>query len=131
MFAEFFLPYLARLCERFGLVYYGCCEPVHDRLEAIMEAIPNLRSVSVSPWSDLQAVAEMLGRAFVYSRKPNAVPMSGAAPDWDLARADLRRTREAARDCNVELLFRDIYDIAGDRSRLARWVAMARAAFDA
>ena len=48
-----------RALSLFGLVYYGCCEPVHDRLALIMEAIPNLRSVSVSGWSDLARVAEM------------------------------------------------------------------------
>ena len=54
MYKEFVLPYIARLTARFGLVYYGCCEPVHDRLDQIMEAIPNLRSVSVSAWSDFR-----------------------------------------------------------------------------
>ena len=61
MFEEFFLPYMARVSSRFGHVYYGCCEPVHDRLELIKAAMPNLRSVSVSAWSDLDKVAGMLG----------------------------------------------------------------------
>jgi hypothetical protein len=129
MYKEFFLPYLARLTAQFGLVYYGCCEPVHDRLELIMQAIPNLRSVSVSSWADFRRVAEMLGRQYVYSRKPNPAFMSGANPDWSLVEADMRKTYEATRDCNVELLFRDIYTIAGDRPRLARWVAMTRSIF--
>lgn len=130
MYQEFFLPYLARLSNRFGHVYYGCCEPVHDRLEAIIAAMPNLRSVSVSTWSDFHAVAEMLGRRYVYSRKPNPVPISGKEPNWERVEADLRKTYEAAKDCNVELLFRDIYTIAGDVPRLARWVGMARSIFD-
>ncbi len=33
MYAEFVLPYMKRLTDRFGHVYYGCCEPVQDRLE--------------------------------------------------------------------------------------------------
>jgi len=129
MYREFFLPYLARLTARFGLVYYGCCEPVHDRLESIMAAIPNLRSVSVSPWADFSLVAEMLGQRYVYSRKPNASFMSGDNPDWGLVEGDLRKTYAAARDCNLELLFRDLYSIAGDRPRLARWVAMTKSIF--
>ena len=131
MYKEFFLPYMARLTSRFGLVYYGCCEPVHDRLDLILEAMPNLRSVSVSAWSDFQKVAEMLGQRYVYSRKPNPAFMSGASPDWDLVERDLRQTYAAARDCNVELLFRDLYDIDGDRVRLARWVDLARSVFQA
>jgi hypothetical protein len=131
MYREFFLPYLARLAQRFGLVYYGCCEPVHDRLDAIIEAMPNLRSVSVSPWSDQSAVAEMLGRRYVYSRKPDPVPISGPNPHWENVEADLRATREATRahDCNVELLFRDVYTIEGDPSRMVRWVELAKSIF--
>ena len=61
MYGEFVLPYLAKLSERFGLVYYGCCERVDDRLPSIIDAMPNLRSVSVSGWSNLQKTAELLG----------------------------------------------------------------------
>jgi hypothetical protein len=129
MYNEFVLPYLARLSERFGLIYYGCCERVHDRLPAIMAAIPNLRSVSVSGWSDLAKTAEMLGRKYVYSRKPTPAHISGANPNWELLEKDLRTTYAAARDCNLEILFRDVYTTAGDRTRLRRWVEMTKAIF--
>jgi hypothetical protein len=129
MFREIFLPYMARVASRFGLVYYGCCEPVHDRLEHIKAALPNLRSVSVSAWSDFDRVAEMLGPDYVYSRKPNPSFMSGSSLDWGLAQGDLRKTASATRNCNVELLFRDLYTIDGDRPRLARWVELAKAEF--
>jgi arsenate reductase-like glutaredoxin family protein len=42
----------------------------------------------------------------------------------------MRKTRAATRNCNIELLFRDLYDINGDRSRLKRWVEMTRAEFE-
>lgn len=129
MFGEFVLPYLKRVTDRFGLVYYGCCEPVHDRLEMIIDAMPNLRSVSVTPWADFDIVAGMLGDRYVFSRKPDPVPISGPTPHWDRAEADLRRTYDAARDCNVEILYRDVYDVGGDRTRLARWVELARSVF--
>ena len=129
MYAEFVLPYLKQVTDRFGLVYYGCCESVHDRLELIIEAMPNLRSVSVSPWSDFDIVAEMLGSDYVFSRKPDPVPISGPNPNWDRVEADLRRTHDAAGDGNVELLFRDVYDIGGDRTRLARWVELTKSVF--
>ena len=133
MYGEFVLPYLQRVTERFGLVYYGCCEPLTDRLELILAALPNLRSVSVTPWADLERTAELLGDRYVCSRKPDPVPISGPSPHWDRAAADLRRTAEAAKanDCPVELLFRDVYDVGGDRSRLRTWVELARSVFDA
>ncbi len=129
MFKEFVLPYLADLSAMFGLVYYGCCEPVHDRLGLIMEAIPNLRSVSVSGWSDLEAVAGMLGKRYVFSRKPTPALMSGANPPWDLARKDMEKTRAATRDCNVEILFRDLYTVNHEHARIGEWVRMTKAVF--
>ncbi len=129
MFEEFILPYYAEVSALFGLTYYGCCEPLHDRLEAILKAIPNVRSVSVSAWADLEAMAEMLGRRYVYSCKPNPVPISGSTLDWAQVEHDLRRTQAAARDCNVELLVRDVYTIDGDRPRIAQWVTVAKSIF--
>jgi len=126
MYREFILPYLAPLCEKFGLIYYGCCERVDDRLAMIIDAIPNLRSVSVSGWSNLAKAAELLGKNYVYSRKPTPAHLSGPTPHWDLLKKDMRDTYAIAKDCNVEILFRDVYAIHGDRPRLRRWVDMTR-----
>jgi hypothetical protein len=127
MLNEFFLPYIAQVAEPFGLAYYGCCEGLHDRFPYVAEAIPSLRAVSVSGWSDLFQMGEMLGKEYVYSRKPTPAYISGAYPEWDLVEKDVRDTLAAARDCNLELCFRDIYTVDGDRSRLARWTEMTRA----
>jgi hypothetical protein len=129
MYREFVLPYLAQLAERFGLVYYGCCERVDDRLEMIVDAIPNLRSVSVSGWTNFGRAAEILGKNYVYSRKPVPAYISGANPDWDRLEKDLRDTYAVARDCNLELLFRDVYTTNGDRTRLRQWVDLAKRVF--
>jgi hypothetical protein len=129
MFDEFFLPYIAEVAALFGLIYYGCCERVDDRFAQVRRAIPNLRAVSVSGWNDFRKMGELLGRDYVYSRKPIPVHISGENPNWDALRADLQQTRDAARDCNLELLFRDIYTIAFDRPRLRRWVELAKGVF--
>ena len=127
MFEEFFLPAIAEVSRPFGLTYYGCCEAVHDRFDRVQKAIPNLRAVSVSGWSDLFRMGELLGEKYVYSRKPTPAYISGAHPDWDKLRKDVQDTLEAARGCNLEFCFRDIYTIEGDRQRLAAWVGMTRA----
>ncbi len=129
MFAEFFLPYLAELSRRFGLIYYGCCEPVDDRLDLIMKAIPNLRSVSVSGWANFQTVGEMLGNRYVFSRKPTPAYMSGANPSWDLARRDMEKTYAATKNCCLEILFRDLYTVNHEIGRVAEWVRMTRSIF--
>ncbi|MFI5368938.1 MAG: hypothetical protein ACHQ1F_07975, partial [Spirochaetia bacterium] len=127
MFEEFFLPAIAEVTRPFGLTYYGCCEALHDRFPRIAKAIPNLRAVSVSGWSDLACMGEMLGRKYVYSRKPTPAFISGAHPDWELLKKDVQGTLSAAKNCSLEFCFRDIYTIDGDRSRLSRWVGMTRA----
>jgi len=129
MYQDFVLPYLAKLAERFGLLYYGCCERVDDRLAPILEAMPNLRSVSVSGWSKLAETAEMLGKNYVFSRKPVPAYISGAHPDWDLMEKDMKDTYAAAGDLNVEILYRDVYTINGDRTRLRKWVDMTKSIF--
>ncbi len=126
MFAQIFLPYLADIGRLFGLVYYGCCEAVHDRWDRIIEAIPNVRAVSVSPWCDMPAIAAALGRTCVFSRKPRPAPISGPHPDWDALEEDAKAAIEAARGCNLEIIYRDVYRIGGDRTRLRRWVEMVR-----
>jgi hypothetical protein len=130
MYKEFVLPYLAKLSEKFGLVYYGCCERIDDRLSMIMDAIPNLRSVSVSGWSDFARVAELLGRDYVYSRKPVPAHISGSNPDWHALEEDMRKTHAVTQDSNLEILYRDVYTIDGDRSRLRRWVDMTKSIFE-
>jgi hypothetical protein len=127
MFEEFFLPSIAEVTRPFGLTYYGCCEAVHDRFERVEKAIPNLRAVSVSGWSDPFRAGELLGKKYVYSRKPTPAYISGANPDWELLKKDVRDTLDGAKGCSLEFCFRDIYTIDGDRPRLARWVRMTRA----
>lgn len=125
MFAEFVLPYQKTITERFGLVYYGCCEPVNNRIGHIL-SIPNLRSVSVSPWADEQIMAEALGRRYVYSRKPSPALLSTAAFDEECVRQDIRNTLAVARGCNVELVMKDLHTTSGHPERMVRWVQICR-----
>ncbi len=49
MFKEFEVDYASRICARFGLVYYGCCDPLDGKMNEV-RMIPNVRKVSMSPW---------------------------------------------------------------------------------
>lgn len=122
MFDDIFLPYLAEYANLFGLVSYGCCEPVDDRIEYIKKALPKLRTVSVSGWNDYESVAEALGKDYVYCRKPNPTFISGKKPDWEGALEDVRRTWACTKDQPVEFIVRDVYDIDGQIDRIPEWV---------
>ena len=126
MFDELFLPYLAEYGNLFGMVTYGCCEPVDDRIEYIKKGMPTLRTVSVSGWNNFERVAEALGRDYVYCRKPNPTFISGAEGDWQGMREDIQRTWNCTKNQPVEFIVRDVYDVAGDIDRLPKWVTMVK-----
>lgn len=125
MFAEFIFPYQLPVVKKFGLSYYGCCEPVHERWGTIKQ-IPNLRRVSVSPWCDQEIMADVLGDDYIFCRKPNPSLISTENWNEDSIRADLRQTVEVAGDCPLELVMKDVHTVADEPWRLGRWVEIAR-----
>ena len=125
LFEEFIFPYQRDVAARFGACYYGCCEPVHTRWH-VLEKLPGLRRVSVSPWCDQDFMAAALGRDRVFSRKPNPTLISTEIFDEAAIRADVRTTLQAARGCNLEIIMKDVHTLAGQPRRMARWVQLAR-----
>lgn len=125
MFAEFIFPYQLPIIEKFGMSYYGCCEPVHARWDSIQK-IPNLRRVSVSPWCDQEVMAESLGQDYIFCRKPNPAIISTENWAEDAIRADLEQTAEIAGECPLEIVMKDVHTVADEPWRLGRWVELAR-----
>ena len=125
LFKEFIYPYQRDIVKEFGACYYGCCEPVHSRWD-VLRTLPNLKRVSVSPWCDQAAIAASLRRDQAFSRKPNPTLISTERFNEAAIRADLCETLRAAAGCNVELIMKDVHTLNGERTRLARWVALAR-----
>ncbi len=125
LFEEFIFPYQQAIAQRFGLVYYGCCEPVHTRW-SVVSRLANLRSVSVAPLANQEVMGEALGRRYVFSRKPNPTLVSTGRFDEGELRADLGKTLRAARGCNLEIIMKDVHTLHEEPGRLARWVEIAR-----
>jgi len=65
---EFEIDVMKPLYERFGLMYYGCCEPL-DRKIRVIRKIRNVRKISISPWARIDEGAEQIGRDYVFSGK--------------------------------------------------------------
>ena len=129
LFAEFIFPYQLPIISRFGCSCYGCCEPIDSRWH-IVKQIPNLRRVSVSPWSNPAKMAEYLGTNYIYSRKPN--PSLISTEQWDEAviRQELRETLSVTKGLNVELVMKDVHTLVNQPDRLGRWVRIAREVID-
>ena len=127
MHQEFELDYANRWYSRFGLVYYGCCEPLHNKID-IIKRIPHVRKVSMSPWVDLDKGAERIGRDLVFSRKPNPAFLAPDTWDPDTVENDLRDTmqRTARYGCPLEFILKDISTVRYEPQRLWAWSDIAR-----
>ena len=112
MYAEFIHPYQRRLGDRFGLVYYGCCEPVHDSFHVI-KGLKSLRKITVSPWCDQKSAAESAGRLVVLSRKPHPMKLCSEAFDPKGFETHIRETLDITKNNFVELIFRDTNPLNG------------------
>ena len=123
MHREFELEYARRFYSHFGLVNYGCCEPLHNKINDVLELIPNARKISVSPWANVDMSAEQLGRRAVLTRKPNPAFVSSAGFLWDGARAEIEATlRAAARNgCAVEFVLKDLSSVGYKPQNLFEW----------
>jgi len=126
MFQEFEVKYTNEICERFGLVYYGCCDPLHDRM-AQVRMIPNVRKVSMSPWVDENRGAAEIGSDYVYSRKPTPALVAMDQFDGDLVRKDLTKTLNICDEngCPLEMILKDISTVRYEPERLTWWADIA------
>jgi hypothetical protein len=121
---DFAIRHDLRWLARWGLTYYGCCEPLDQKID-LLRRIPNLRKISVSPWCNTQRVVDAIGTDYVVSRKPS--PAIFAEDQWhpDRARQALVEFLDQARGCHVELIMKDISTVRYQPQRLWEWAAMA------
>ena len=126
MHQEFELDYVNRFYERFGLVYYGCCEPLHNKVD-IIKRIPHVRKVSMSPWVDMDKGAQRIGKDLVFSRKPSPAFLAGPTWNPEVARKDLQDTRDACDRYGtpLEFILKDISTVAYQPQRLWEWAEVA------
>ncbi len=131
MYKEFIYPYYLELSKQFGLLYYGCCEPVHDFFDDCVENYHNLRKVSISPWCDEEIMSQKLtDRDIIYSRKPSPNFIGIEKEFDDIAfREYIAKTARLTKNCKKEVLFRDIYRLNGNKEKLNRAVQIVREEF--
>ncbi len=126
MHEEFALNYEQRWLEMFGLTYYGCCEPLDSKMH-LLRKVPNLRKISVSPWNDMERIAEEIGGDYVFSLKPSPAILARDNWDPDLVREELTDTLKIALkyNCNVEIIMKDISTVRYQPQRLWEWTRIA------
>ncbi len=122
---EFAIEHDLKWLSRFGLNYYGCCEPLHNKID-LLRKIPNLRKVSTSPWCNSEKIINEVGSDFVLSRKPN--PAIFAMDNWrpDQAKEQLTDFMEITEGkSHVEFIMKDISTVSYKPERLWEWSKIA------
>ncbi len=126
MFREFEVEYVSRICRRFGLVYYGCCDPLDRKMDEVRK-IPNVRKISMSPWVDEEIGAAEIRGDYVFSRKPNPAMLAWTSFDEAAVRDHLQASVDACarHGCPLELILKDISTVKYEPVRLFEWARLA------
>jgi hypothetical protein len=122
---DFAIAHDLRWMERWGVNYYGCCEPLHNKTD-ILKKIPRLRKVSTSGWCNVEKIMEGLGSKMVYSIKPS--PAILAEDNWhpERARAEIRRVLDiGGGQAHMEFIMKDISTVRRQPQRLWEWAQIA------
>lgn len=122
MHEEFDITYMKKAMAPFGLVYYGCCEPL-DRKIDILRQIPNLRKISITPWADVNIAAEAIGKDYVLSAKPNPANLAYDELNEKVIRNEIGEILAAAEKngCACEIVLKDISTVKKNPQNLIRW----------
>lgn len=128
MFEEFIFPYYKKISDKFGLLSYGCCEPINPIWEKCISKLDNLRKLSISAWCNEEYMGEQLqNRNVIYHRKPNANYIGvGKVLDEQEASKHIAKTVAAARGCKLEFSQRDVYTINYDIGKVKRYIEIIR-----
>lgn len=121
MHEEFDIQYMRKIMEPFGLVYYGCCEPLDKKIDLI-ETLPHLRKISITPWADVDVAAEAIGKKYVLANKPNPASVS-LSLDEEALKKEIGRTLSACKrnGCNCDIVLKDISSVGYKLENLVKW----------
>jgi hypothetical protein len=128
MHGEFALQHEARFYEHFGRVHYGCCEPLHNKVDVCARYLPNMYQISMSPWVDFRKACENVRDRFVFGWRPNPAFLAYDEWDSDLIRRDISEKLAIAHEhgCSVAIYLKDISTVRHDPRRLTEWNAIAQ-----
>ena len=127
MYRDIVFPAYKKVADAFGYIYYGCCEPA-DPIWDCVSSIENMRKVSVSAWANEEFMGNVLrGSKTIYSRKPSPNFLGVDEKfDEDGFRAHIAHTVKMAQGCKLEIIFRDVYKLCGDRDRAGKAMKITR-----
>jgi len=115
--------------ERFGLVAYGCCEDLTNKI-GMLRQVPNLRRIGVAPVADLGRCVEQIGTDYSISWRPNPAEMVCVGFDEARVRRVLSEGLAIARGTHFSIVLKDVSTIQHEPERLTRWAEICRDEID-
>jgi hypothetical protein len=114
--------------EKFGLVAYGCCEDLTNKIE-YLKGIPNLRRIAVTPSADVRRNAEQIQGDYVCSWRPNPADMICCGFYPDRVRKIVEDAMQAFSDngCHVDITLKDVQTIQHQPGNVRKWVEVVKA----
>ena len=125
---EFEFEYAPEWYGRFGLGYYGCCEPLEDRMEYV-KRIPNIRKISTSAFvRNYDRMSEAIEQKYVMSFKPAPSLVTHSAWNPEVVEKNLRMLLKSAQRYGntCEFTLKDISTVEHHPEHLTEWSEIMR-----
>lgn len=128
---EFDVAYTKELSKRFAYTYYGCCEPLDNKIEMLKRNFANLRKIGVSPWANVEVCAEQIGKDYVLARKPNPANVA-VKTDPEVIRNEIEEMVKLCikYGCPYDIALKDISTVSGRPENLIVWAKTVKEVLD-
>lgn len=123
---EFDIEYMKETVGKCGLVYYGCCEPL-DKMIDVVEKIPNLRKISITPWADIDVAAEVINSRYVIASKPNPASVASKNLNEEGLKNELSKILNACKKnrSHADIVLKDISTTHNNPENIFKWEKIA------
>lgn len=126
MFEEFLLEYQKKIFARFGAVSYGCCENLTNKMDPVL-AIPNLRIMVCSAWTNLDKLIEKVGtkHCIMWRHKASDVVCHD---ELGPLKQYINECSRKLQGCHYQAVLRELQTQMGHENRLYEWTQITKEA---
>ena len=122
---RFLLDYQMPIMKNFGLIHYGCCEDLTRKID-MLRAIPNLRSIAVTPAANVEECARQIGGDYVMSVRPNPTDMVCSDRNVARIRSIVGEYPRMMDGQSFHIHLKDVENLHHEPNRLSEWVRIVR-----
>lgn len=123
MWEEFLLNYQKPIFQQFGLVHYGCCEDLTQKIQGVL-SIPNLRIFVCSAWTSLEKVIEAVDKKYCIMWRQSAAEVT--LPDsLEKVEEHLDEGLAKLQGQYYQIVLRELQTVHGHEGRLQEFARLA------